>query len=121
MSVLEAPIGPSPKIADTKLYDTQPVARQKFDGPDARLILRVGDFRQHHGFDTRWNVPGCTPSSVVMVSICEVGLIGGHVVPFQGAASMEVHNVVPGNNEVRIRGFIGWETDINARLHFLVG
>lgn len=118
MSVLEAAIGPSPKVADTKLYDTQPATAQE---ADPRLILRVGNFRQHHGFDSRWNVPGCTPSSVVMVSICETGIVGGQVVPFQGAASMEVHNIVPGNNEVRVRGFIGWETDLNVRLHFLVG
>jgi len=121
MSVLEAGISPSPKVANTQLYDTQPLGGREANGPDARLILRVGNFRQHHGFDSRWNIPGCTPSSIVMVSICEVGLVGGQVVPFQGAASMEVHNVVPGNNEVRVRGFIGWETDVNVRLHFLVG
>jgi hypothetical protein len=120
MTTLEA-TAQSPKIADTKAYDTQAATREGRTGAEARAILRVGDFRDHHGFDTRWNIPGCTPSSVVMVSICEVGLIGGQVRPFQGAASMEVHNVVPGNNEVRVRGFIGWETDLNVRLHFLVG
>jgi hypothetical protein len=120
MTTLEA-TAPSPKIADTKAYETQLATRDGRDGADARLILRFGDFRQHHGFDRRWNIPGCTPSSVVMVSICEIGVSGGQVVPFQGAASMEVHNVVPGNNEVRVRGFIGWETDLNVRLHFLVG
>ena len=34
MSVLEASVGPSPKIADTKLYDTQPVTGPQADGPD---------------------------------------------------------------------------------------
>lgn len=120
MTTLEA-TAPSTKITDTKAYDTKAVVREARDGAEARAILRVGDFKDHHGFDTRWTIPGCTPSSVVMVSICEVGLIGGQVRPFQGAASMEVHNVVPGTNEVRVRGFIGWETDVNVRLHFLVG
>jgi hypothetical protein len=120
VGVLEA-TETSPKIADTKLYETELVTREGRTGPEARQILRVGNFRDHHGFDTRWTIPGCTPSSVVMVSICEVGVFGGQVRPFQGAASMEVHNVVPGTNEVRVRGFIGWETDLNVRLHFLVG
>jgi len=56
-----------------------------------------------------------------MVSICELGVSGGQVIPIQGAASMQVHNVVPGNNQVRVRGSIGWDTDLNVRLHFLVG
>jgi hypothetical protein len=87
MTTLEA-TAPSAKTADTKAYDTQPVAREARDGADARQILRIGDFKDHQGFDRRWNIPGCTPSSVVMVSICEIGLIGGQVRPFQGAASM---------------------------------
>jgi len=111
---------PSPKVAEPKVYDTKPMAREDSHGPNPRSIARFGDFRQHQGFDSSWNVPGCTPTSVVMVSICEIGLIGGQVTPFQGAASMQVHNVVPGNNNVRVRGFIGWDTDLDVRLSFFV-
>jgi hypothetical protein len=44
----------------------------------------------------------------------------GVVKPFQGAASIEIHNVVPREGRIIVRGFIGWDTDIPVRLHVFV-
>jgi hypothetical protein len=40
--------------------------------------------------------------------------------PFQGSASMEVNNVVPEDSGIRVRGSIGWNSDIEVRLSFIV-
>jgi hypothetical protein len=60
----------------------------------------------------------------VVASITEVN---GNDVPFQGAASMEVHNVVPMNQRpgeiggrVRVRGFIGFDRNLRARISIMV-
>jgi len=57
---------------------------------------------------------GTGPISVVLVSICELTRPGDQ--PFQGAASMQIHNVVPEQNAVRVRGFIGFDSDLKVRL-----
>jgi hypothetical protein len=102
----EPVVGTPVEVRDT---DAAPVAR-----------LFHADFRQHKGFDSHWNIDGLTKTSKVAVSICEVGNFSGEVKPFQGAASMEIHNVVPEANLLRVRGFIGWERDLDVRLHIIV-
>jgi len=79
-----------------------------------------GDFRDHQGFDSSWNIPGATSSSAVMVSISELGIVNGQLVPVQGLASCQVHNVVPSQDRVQVRGLVGWDSDLNLRLHFIV-
>ncbi len=111
----------SARIAkSTKTYDTKPVQHDPSHGPPPFSIIRTGDFQHHQGFDSRWNIPGCTSNSVVMVSIAELTVRDGQVVPFQGDASMQVHNVVPEQDAVRVRGLIGWDSDLNTRLSFFV-
>lgn len=83
-------------------------------------LLFSRDFRRHGGFDTHWPVAGVTHTSKVSVSICEVGNFGGVLKPFQGSASMTVDNVVPEDGGIRVRGSIGWGSDIDIRLHFIV-
>jgi hypothetical protein len=80
------------------------------------------DIRDHKGFERRLNLPGVVNSnSKVFVSACELGVFGGQVKPFQGGASIEVHNVVPHDDGVVIvRGFIHAERDINMRLNVFV-
>jgi hypothetical protein len=79
-------------------------------------------FADHHGFEKRLDLRGVVNArSRVFVSISEVGVFGGQWKPFQGAASCEVHNVVPHDDGIVIvRGFIGWDRDINVRLSVLV-
>jgi hypothetical protein len=61
--------------------------------------------------------PNVRSGSRVFVSICEVN---AQYKPFQGGASMEVHNVVPHDDGIVIvRGFIGWDNEINVRLSVL--
>ena len=74
------------------------------------------EFVDRQGFEQVVPAPGTGPLSVVVASICEItGGPGG--TPFQGAASMEVHNVVPERNAVRVRGFIGFDSNLRARLN----
>ena len=79
-------------------------------------------FADHQGFEKRLDLTGVVNSrSRVFVSISEVGVFGGQWKPFMGSASMEVHNVVPHDDGIVIvRGFIGWDSDINVRLSVLV-
>lgn len=72
------------------------------------------------GYEKLLNVPGVTPSSKVFVSITELRLVNGRFEPFQGAASMQVHNVVPLKGQVSVRGHIGWESTLTFRLSVLV-
>ena len=72
------------------------------------------DFTDHHGFEQVVEAPGTGPLSVVLVSICELTVPGD--TPFQGQASMQVHNVTPENGTVRVRGYIDWDSNIKARL-----
>jgi hypothetical protein len=77
------------------------------------------DFSHHGAFQQQLNFRQVTPQSAVFVSISEIGDIGGQVIPFQGAASLSVDNVVPGPGNVIVRGSIGWDSDINVRLFVL--
>jgi hypothetical protein len=63
-------------------------------------------------------------SSYVMASITEVN---NNNVPFQGAATMQIHNVVPQNQRtgevggrIRVRGFIGWENNLRFKVSFII-
>lgn len=61
------------------------------------------------------DLPGTTRHSTVFASITEMGIIDGTGVlkPFQGAAGMTVHNVVPiDNNKVSVRVQIHWDSDL---------
>lgn len=78
------------------------------------------DFRHHGGFQQQFNDSRVNPNSIVMISICEVGNIGGQVVPFQGAASLSIDNIVPGNGNIIVRGSIGFESDIDVRLNIFI-
>ncbi|MFJ9588140.1 hypothetical protein [Streptomyces acidicola] len=79
------------------------------------------DFRGHGGYERVIpNVP-VGPFSVVVASVTEVGDINGVVTPFQGAASLSVDDVVPEDGQVRIRGSIGWDSDLDFRLSCIVG
>jgi len=65
-----------------------------------------------------WGLPGCTPNSVVMVSITEVQISPeGQVVPNLGDASCVVQNVVPGTDSLSIRCYVGWKSDLTCRLN----
>ena len=82
------------------------------------------DFNDREGYERRIQFPAnvVNAGTSVMVSICEVGVFGGQVLPFQGLASMWVDNVVFHNGGlVIVRGYIGWESNLNVRLHFLIG
>lgn len=74
------------------------------------------------GFEKRLNLAGTVnSSSKVFVSISEVGVFNGQVKPFMGAASMQVHNVVPHDDgTVIVRGHIGWESTLTFRLSVVV-
>lgn len=77
--------------------------------------LFVHDFTGHQGFEQVVPAPGTGPVSIVLASICELTVPGN--TPFQGSASMEIHNVVPENGQVRVRGFIGFDSNVRVRLH----
>ena len=97
--------------------------REAGDAREPRIIdLTWFQFADHQGFEKRLDLTGVVNArSRVFVSISEVGVFGGQWKPFQGAASCEVHNVVPHDNGIVIvRGFIGWDRDINVRLSVLV-
>jgi hypothetical protein len=91
--------------------------------PKPRIIdFTWFQFADHQGFEKRLDLRGVVNSrSRVFASISEIGVFGGQWKPFQGAASCEVHNIVPQDDGiVVVRGFIGWDRDINVRLSILV-
>ncbi|ARW08219.1 hypothetical protein S101359_03240 [Bacillus atrophaeus] len=89
--------------------------------PEAHDDGRIVDctkffFSGHQFFEKRLLMRGCgvNSNSGVFVSITEVD---GNNKPFQGAASMEVFNVVPHDDgTVIVRGRIWWDSDIRVRL-----
>jgi hypothetical protein len=113
---------PAKSPEDTYGFQIKESAAPRRRQKEARALSFDFEFRDHHGFEKR--IPfgaDVNADSVVVASITEVGIFGGQIVPFQGAASMEVHNVVPHNNGIVIvRGYIGWDSDINVRLNFLI-
>ena len=74
------------------------------------------DLGIHGIFTFDFHVPGVTPSSVVMVSMAELSRSS----PFVGDAVMTVHGVAPGNDVVRVKGEVSWDSDLSTRLYFLV-
>jgi hypothetical protein len=101
----------------------KPMPREAAEPREPRIIdMTWFGFADHQGFEKRLDLAGVVNSrSRVFVSISEVGVFGGQWKPFQGAASCEVHNVVPHDDGIVIvRGFIGWDRDINVRLSVLV-
>lgn len=77
-------------------------------------VATTHPFTNHHGFEERIEGLAINQHNVVFVSICELNSNG---VPFQGLASMEVHNVVPHREGFLIvRGHIGWDSDLRAQL-----
>ncbi len=61
--------------------------------------------------------------SHVLANICEVSAPQGEPLdfPFQGDATMEIHNIVPKDDgTVSIRFEIDWDSPLNARVQFFV-
>ncbi|ARW08220.1 hypothetical protein S101359_03241 [Bacillus atrophaeus] len=66
-------------------------------------------------FEKQFNMSSCgvNSNSTVLVSMTE---IDRNQKPFQGAASMQIFNVVPHDNGiVTVRGRIWWDSDISVR------
>jgi hypothetical protein len=105
-------------------YSVEPALKPEAteDGGELRMANLSFTIRDHHGIERRLNcAPHVNRNSKVFVSICELGVFEGVLKPFQGSASMEIHNVVPHDDGIVIvRGFIGWDTDVNARLSVFV-
>ena len=97
----------------------EPIADPEVREGDLRLASLTFTIKDHKGFEKRLN---CISANVkshsrVFVSICEE--VNGQ--PVQGAATMMVHNITPHDDGIVIvRGEIGWETDIFARLSVIV-
>ena len=97
--------------------------RDEDETRDLRIIdMTWFGFADNQGFEKRLDLTGVVNSrSRGFVSISEVGVFDGQWKPFQGAASCEIHNVVPHDDgTVIVRGVIGWDHDINVRLSVLV-
>jgi len=104
-------------------FSVEPALTPTTREDDVRVVNLVQfQFRDHHGFEKRLVCGHLVNSnSRVFVSICEVGVFGNQWKPFQGLASMEVHNVVPHDDGIVIvRGHIGWDADLNVRLNVFV-
>jgi hypothetical protein len=114
----------SPEDASTSIEPAlKPMPREAGETREFRIIdMTWFGFADHQGFEKRLDLAGVVNSrSRVFVSISEVGVFGGQWKPFQGAASCEVHNVVPHDDGIVIvRGFIGFDRDINVRLSVMV-
>lgn len=72
------------------------------------------------GADPQGNKLRCNDKSVVLANISEMHNEGGNWVPFVGIASMSIDNIAPGNDSVTVRGAIGWDTDLPARITLFV-
>ncbi|MGJ7906817.1 hypothetical protein ACOQFL_10075 [Actinopolyspora sp. H202] len=80
-----------------------------------RFFVNIQD---KQGYERRVTGLPVNSNSQVFVTICELGFFGGALKPFMGAASMEVHNVVPHDDgSLIVRGFIGWDQELLARLN----
>lgn len=101
-----------------------PLTRDEDENRALRIVdLTWFQFADHQGFEKRLDLSGARVNSKsrVLASISEIGVFDGQWKPFMGAASCEVHNVVPHDDGIVIvRGFIGWDRDINVRLSVLV-
>jgi hypothetical protein len=78
--------------------------------------------RGHGVFDRSTNsaqLPNINRHSFVLANICEISAPQGESLdfPFQGNATMEVHNIVPlDDGTVHFRLEIDWDSDLNFRL-----
>jgi len=100
-----------------------PLKHEAPDTVDPRIVDQTWfQFADHHGFEVRLDLRGIVNAySRVFVSISEIGVFDGRWKPFMGLASAEVHNVVPHDDGIVIvRGYIGWDSDINVRLSVFV-
>jgi hypothetical protein len=77
------------------------------------------EFRGHGGFQQQWHIDQVNPTSCVLASICEL-MTDGTLRPLQGNASMSIDNIVPGDQNVIIRGSVGWGSDILVRVSIFV-
>jgi hypothetical protein len=71
------------------------------------------------------NLPGgvINRSSIVLANICEIARIAGEPsdLPWMGAASMEVRNIVPQDTgQVNFRVEIDWDSPLNFRIFIAV-
>lgn len=101
----------------------KPLDKNEGEPREARIVDPTWfQFADHQGFEKRLDLTGLVNSkSRVFVSISEIGVFDSQWKPFMGAASCEIHNVVPHDDGIVIvRGVIGWDTDINVRLSVLV-
>ncbi len=116
----ESPGGGS--TGDVSGWSAEPALAPTAHEDDVRASSHSFSFRDRQGFERRLNLAGTVNSnSRVFVSACELGVFGGQVKPFQGLASIEVHNVVPHDDGiVVVRGHIGWDSDVNVRLSVFV-
>jgi hypothetical protein len=108
---------PSPSVHLSPAGDAGSATAQR-NGPG--FSTWTFDFRHHGGFDKRVRFPAGTVNrdSIVLASATELTF---DLVPFQGAASISVDNIVPDNDgSVNFRGAVGWGADLNVRLHILI-
>ncbi|WP_416566449.1 hypothetical protein [Nocardia testacea] len=66
----------------------------------------------HKGFEVTIPIMA-GPANAVFASITEVDV---NDTPFMGLAGMTIDNVVPRQGSVVVRGSIGWEANIRARI-----
>lgn len=72
-------------------------------------------FFDREGFEVRVPMPGVNPRTRVVASVYE----WQNNRPHMGAASMQVHNVVPINGAVIVRGHIGWRENLPFRISLI--
>ncbi len=87
------------------------------------MTFWFADFRGHGTVDVLVNFPPgvINRHTIALVSICEIAQPQGEPLdfPFQGAATMTVHNVVPRDDgKLGVRAGIDWDSDLNCRLQF---
>jgi hypothetical protein len=58
-------------------------------------------------------IPGLTPFSTVLASAME---LDGRGLPFQGLASIQVLNITPANDRVKVRLNLEWGSDFRVRV-----
>src|SRR5690349_5776429 len=92
--------GPPPRKARSaaELQGYRVVKKETRDGAAARGIGFT--FRDHGNDDVNFAVP-CNRNSHVVASLSEINPVTGE--PFIGAASMDVHNVSPGDGFCFVR------------------
>jgi len=89
------------------------------------MSLWHADIRGHGVFDRNFAFPTgvIDRHRHVLASICEVSQPQGEPLdfPFQGSATMEIHNIVPKDDgSVGARLEVDWDSDLNIRVLFAV-